>query len=194
MARTGPRSPQAKALVSTNAVRHGLRSPRVVIPGLESQTDWDTFLARVITALAPVGAVEHAYAERVASLHWRLRRVYRAERDAAIAAGRQRDSDSEDGLEYSVFRMVASIRSQLSQNEDDVPELKPPHDLTRAQNPPAVLPFPVVLEALSRYEYRLSRQLDRALHELQALQDRRRGKDAPIARVDVDIQGLPDVG
>jgi len=65
MARTGPRSPQAKALVSTNAVRHGLRSPRVVIPGLEFQTDWDTFLADAIAALAPVGAVEYAYAETV---------------------------------------------------------------------------------------------------------------------------------
>jgi hypothetical protein len=185
MARTGPRSPQAKAIVSANAVRHGLRSPRVVIPGLESQTDWETFLARVIRALKPVGAVEHAYAERVASLHWRLRRVYRAERDAAIALGKRRDFD-DDPESNPLGRLIIGIEDEFGVPEAERTKLSV---APRPPEPPALFPAAAVFEALSRYEARLSRQLDRALHELQALQDRRMGKHTPLARVDVDVQG-----
>src|SRR3990172_4210180 len=74
MARTGPRSPEAKARVSKNAIRHGLRSTAVVIPGHELQNDWEQFLNDALTALDPVGAVEYALAERAATLLWRLRR------------------------------------------------------------------------------------------------------------------------
>jgi hypothetical protein len=49
---------------------------------------------------------------------------------------------------------------------------------------------PLMLQNLSTYEYRLSRQLLHAMHELQALQDRRQGNAAPLARI--DVQGLPD--
>jgi hypothetical protein len=41
------------------------------------------------------------------------------------------------------------------------------------------------LQAISRYEAHLSRQMYQALHELEALQTRRDGKAAPLARLDV---------
>ncbi len=41
------------------------------------------------------------------------------------------------------------------------------------------------LEKISRYEAHLSRQMYQALHELEALQARRAGKRAPLARQDV---------
>jgi hypothetical protein len=43
-----------------------------------------------------------------------------------------------------------------------------------------------VLEKVSRYEAHLSRGLDKAMHELEALQVRRWGGAAPLARLDVD--------
>jgi hypothetical protein len=45
------------------------------------------------------------------------------------------------------------------------------------------------LEKITRYEAHLSRQMIKALHELEALQRHRTGGDAPLARLDVD--GLP---
>ena len=43
------------------------------------------------------------------------------------------------------------------------------------------------LQTVSRYEAHLSRQMYQALHELEALQTRRGGKAAPLARLDVQI-------
>ncbi len=52
-----------------------------------------------------------------------------------------------------------------------------------------LLPDTRTLEKVSRYEAHLSRLLFKALHELEALQVRRTGGAAPLARLDVD--GLP---
>jgi hypothetical protein len=46
------------------------------------------------------------------------------------------------------------------------------------------------LEKIARYEAHLSRLFHKALHELEALQTRRLGGSAPLARLDVD--GLPE--
>jgi hypothetical protein len=53
-----------------------------------------------------------------------------------------------------------------------------------------LLPDDNTLEKVSRYEAHLARQLFKALHELEALQVRRSGGAAPLARLDVD--GLPE--
>ncbi len=46
------------------------------------------------------------------------------------------------------------------------------------------------VEKLVRYEAHLGRQLFQTLHELEAMQARRRGERSPLARL--DVQGLPD--
>ncbi len=48
-----------------------------------------------------------------------------------------------------------------------------------------ILPERADLEKIARYEAHLSRQMYQALHELEALQARRSGKGAPLARLDV---------
>ena len=49
-----------------------------------------------------------------------------------------------------------------------------------------LLPDENILEKIARYEAHLSRGLYKALHELVALQSRRTGGVAPLARLDVD--------
>jgi hypothetical protein len=49
-----------------------------------------------------------------------------------------------------------------------------------------ILPRVEVLEKVARYEAHLSRQLYKAMHELEALQSRRQGGSPPLARLDVD--------
>ena len=53
-----------------------------------------------------------------------------------------------------------------------------------------MLPDEVTLQKVARYEAHLSRLLYKSMHELEALQTRRRGGSAPLARLDVD--GLPE--
>ena len=49
-----------------------------------------------------------------------------------------------------------------------------------------LLPDEKILEKVARYEAHLSRGLYKAMHELEALQVRRTGGAAPLARLDVD--------
>jgi hypothetical protein len=49
-----------------------------------------------------------------------------------------------------------------------------------------LLPDEETLEKVARYEAHLSRLFHKALHELEALQARRQGGAAPLARLDVD--------
>jgi hypothetical protein len=187
MTQTGPRSPEAKARVSTNAVRHGLRSTKVVIPGLEVQADWDQFFKDSVDALQPVGAIEYALVERITTLFWRLRRAARAERDAAILAGKLAGIANDPELDTAA-RIAAVLASYGFPSAE--PDGPPAPRALQPPRAPAVLPVPLELQNLSRYEYRLSRQLLHAMHELQALQDRRQGNPAPLARL--DVHGLPD--
>ena len=58
-------------------------------------------------------------------------------------------------------------------------------DMTRMSRE-RLLPDEKTLEKVSRYDAHLSRGLYKALHELEALQTRRSGGVAPLARLDVD--------
>ena len=51
-----------------------------------------------------------------------------------------------------------------------------------------LLPDKMTLQKIARYEAHLSRQLYQAKHELEALQTKRSGGAAPLARL--DVQGL----
>src|SRR5262252_8425467 len=81
--RRGPKTVAGKARVALNALAHGLASARLIVPG-ECPKDWADHRRRMLEALAPVGPVEGALAERVASGVWRLQRVTAYE-EAAIA-------------------------------------------------------------------------------------------------------------
>src|SRR5712691_8312453 len=71
--RRGPKTVAGKARIALNALTHGIASTRLVVPG-ESRETWAAHCQRVLDALAPVGPVEAAVAERVASALWRLHR------------------------------------------------------------------------------------------------------------------------
>ena len=85
---TGPKTPEGKAQSSKNALRHGLASALAVVEGLEQAEEWQTHRAGMLASLAPAGALEATFAERVALCLWRLRRVARYE-TAMIAVGQE---------------------------------------------------------------------------------------------------------
>lgn len=188
----GPNTPRGKAVVALNSVRHGLRTAAIVIPHLEREADWAVFREDVLGSLAPDGPIEYALAARVAESLWRLQRVARAERDAVVNDQAQLDAR-------------ARHREKVHQFEARRREGRPPPDpgsLPTSFYAAALIPFdgpppltPAVpaeefMQPLIRYEAHLNRQLYSALHELQALQDRRDGRPAPLARV--EVHGLPE--
>jgi hypothetical protein len=73
---TGPKTDQGKAVVSQNAVKHGLLAEQVVIKG-EDPGEFEFYREAMMKELCPVGEVESMLAERAVGLAWRLRRAER---------------------------------------------------------------------------------------------------------------------
>jgi len=133
MAKRGPNTPAGKAIVSLNAVSHGALSNAVIVPGIESLEEWESFRDELLRDLAPVGAVDHRFAGQVAMFSWRLRRIPRheaqmisvyledAERDYAVSAAYRDKPASVDQAEQSLetTRAAAQLIRKVGELPDD---------------------------------------------------------------------------
>src|ERR1700733_340201 len=79
---TGPTTDAGKQRSSLNALKHGLRSERPVLPG-EDPAEWDAFKEGIVEHFAPAGIFERELAERVALQMWRRRGGARFEAQVA---------------------------------------------------------------------------------------------------------------
>ena len=79
---TGPKTPEGKAVVRYNALKHGLCAEVAVIrsgEGAEDPDEFRTLLEGLVEDFQPVGVSEHLLVERIAICHWRLGRAVRYE-------------------------------------------------------------------------------------------------------------------
>jgi hypothetical protein len=163
---TGPKTPEGKAVARLNAVRHGLLSQEVLLPG-EDEATLRELGERMRAELQPVGELESLLVEQIIAAVWRLHRLRRVE--AGIFA-----------REFS----GGSVRAAGSSATDTAAlGLSFIRDANGAN----------AFSKLSRYEAAIERSLYKALHELQRLQAARHTQDSvtPPVAVDVDISGVP---
>jgi hypothetical protein len=146
---TGPITVAGRAQSRKNALKHGLTATEVTVDEDEAR-QFEAFREDIVQDRAPVGALEEALTERVATCLWRLRRVPRLEVADTI-------HHEESGLGVRILQGPAYqfIANGLCQH-------------------------------LTRYEIALERSLQRALHDLDRLQARRRGEAVP-APIAVDV-------
>src|SRR5260221_2977410 len=76
---TGPSTPQAKAAVRMNALRHGLRA-RTVVLHAENSEEFHQLCNDLETEWQPQSRTEHFYVEQMAISQWKLTRVEVAEK------------------------------------------------------------------------------------------------------------------
>jgi hypothetical protein len=93
---TGLRTPEGKAVVALNALKHGLLSREALVKG-ESEAELVAFGKRMRAQLAPVGELELLLADRVVSTAWRLRRAVALE---AVLLGEKGTDGSPNPLTY----------------------------------------------------------------------------------------------
>jgi hypothetical protein len=96
-------------------------------------------------------------------------------------------SDSESDPDALYAAAISTAQKQLFKARSRSERLAADIDHMRRRR---LLPIGPQLDQIMRYEAHLSRQLRHDLHELEALQARRQGGVAPLARV--DVQGLPE--
>src|SRR5215207_4777699 len=75
---TGPRTPEGKAAVRLNALKHGLLSQAVLLPG-EDEAALTELGQNLKAELQPVGELESLLVDRIIASYWRLRRLGRVE-------------------------------------------------------------------------------------------------------------------
>jgi hypothetical protein len=90
---------------------------------------------------------------------------------------------TEEGSEELLEAATKSVRSKGERAKLEAEKVE--RDL-RNMARECLLPDEKTLEKVACYEAHLSRLFHKALHELEALQVRRRGGAAPLARLDVD--------
>ncbi len=169
---TGPRTRNGKAVASRNAITHGIMSPHPgIIEGLETEEDFGRHVDGIVANLAPEGSLEEELARRIASLLWRLRRVIRYE--SAV-------------INHRVHTTKQDLRiadSYLAPKRRAVPDPDPQR--VAAHQEARVIPAGDDIDKIMRYETHLHRHYVQTLHELEALQARRRGEETHLARLDI---------
>ena len=153
---TGPKTDSGRNTSSMNALRHGLTAQNVTFSD-EEAVHFEEFRKGIIADLSPQGALEKQLAERAVICWWRLNRVYSMEVE------------------------ITKEREKSASN----PFVSGPSFLGEKPGPGFIYESLIVgaLQHLVRYESALERSLQRALHDLQRIQARRRGEAvmAPIA-------------
>jgi hypothetical protein len=201
----GPRSPKGKASVALAHLVRGLTSNQIVLP-TEDAAEWERFHADVLARFEPEGIVEQALASRIAEVLWRLRRIGRAEQQAVDNMQVYRSALREDTEHVKEFvRRRRELNGEPADPEPDIDERMRQRGSLQAEfgiytqttvaghyqsrhleTLPVILPDDAKLQTIMRYEAHLNRVLKHTLHELEALQDRRNGAAAPLARVDLN--------
>src|SRR5260370_92529 len=75
---TGPKTPEGRAAVRLNGVKHGLTAETIVLKG-ESESDFTSLLDSLEAEHDPATPTEEALVVQLAMTTWRLRRLYHAE-------------------------------------------------------------------------------------------------------------------
>jgi hypothetical protein len=140
---TGPRTPEGRAAVRLNGVKHGLTAETIVLKG-ESQADFTNLLDSYEAEHAPATPTEETLVTQLALAAWRLRRLYLQE--AGFYAFQTKDTaDAAEFLKLNDAEQMGCICYKSEKT----------------------------LAMFNRQEARLERTFYRALHELQRLRKER---------------------
>ena len=157
---TGPKTPQGKAVVSQNALKHGL-SPRHDVIITESQADFDRHRDSLLDELDPQGPMESILTDRIVSLSWRLKRT-------DLIQNQTFDAMNEKNTTNPLAKLAKSFGLKgLALPQAQISDLNP--DLTLGRIALKDFANARVLDRLLMYERRIEHSLYKTTLELQRL-------------------------
>jgi len=158
---TGPRSPEGKAVVKNNAVKHGLYTADIILrsPHLsEDPRQYQNLLDSLIEELNPQGVIQQHLVIKIANIMWRYRRVVNAE---TSRINRQLETAAYDINRGDHLRFVTD-----PDDSDDTFVQRHQDNYVGVRS----LPDASYRDSFMAYEMRLDRQLTRAFRLLYQLQ------------------------
>ena len=216
---SGPKTPEGKAAVRSNAMEHSLLSKDVLLPG-EDEAALRELGERLRDELQPVGEGENLLVDRIIAAAWTLGRLGRVEAgifafelygELAARARREAGKYSRTETEVTVggYELGGDVETAVKTTITD--EQKYQEAMKRAREMESVRDAELAtfgqtfirdankanaFSKLSRYETTMERSLYKALHELWRLQAARGagGNVSPPVAVDVDVSGVPSEG
>jgi hypothetical protein len=157
---TGPRTPEGKAIVSQNALKHGLRARRHALISSDSHQEFDLYRDCILEGLAPANPVEAMLAERIVGLSWRLKRAARFQNQAI-------DAMVVDYISCHMRSLDPPLPRCDDPSQADPATLAP--DLTLGHIANKDFAHAGILDRLLAYERRIEQCLYRAMFEFQKL-------------------------
>jgi hypothetical protein len=158
---TGPKTAEGKAVVSQNAVKHGLFAAEAVITG-ENPADYEAYHDQFLAELAPVGMVESMFAARIVSLAWRLQRAERMQNQSIedMIERTVTNPKARDKWEYHCYEQ-GFRRGDPRIASDHLPLGRiATHDWSNFK----------VLDRMLLYERRIENSLNKTIHKLKTQQ------------------------
>ena len=178
---TGPKTPGGKAAVRLNALKHGLLSREVLLPG-EDEEALRELGERLRAELQPVGELEDLLVDRIVAAYWRIRRLVRVEAGIfawelyeQFAERAKHEAQTYVRTETSWDDLIDIGTTTITDKRKHREALERAEEMRVKQNAEAAtLGRTFARDAdkanafskLSRYETTIERQLYRALHEL----------------------------
>ena len=171
---TGPQTPEGKAAVSQNALKHGLSARRDVII-TESQAEFDIHSKALLAELAPQGPMESILADRIVSLSWRLKRAEQIQNQTIDAI------DEKNRFDLMGPNSKINFLKKIGRPQPDASNADPALTLGRI----ALKDFANnrVLDRLLMYERRIEHSLYKTTQQLQKLKLLKNARPAPNAEL-----------
>jgi hypothetical protein len=148
---TGPKTPEGKAAVRLNALKHGLTTENTVIFTGDEEA-FNNLRDSLLDHLQPADPLETALAHQIVMAQWRLTRCRKLETGLFELSFVDHEQDFDE--KYTGLNLNEQMAYLYRKSTD-------------------------TLATLSRYEARIERSFFRALHELQRLQAARQPSDPP---------------
>jgi len=177
---TGPKTPEGKAIVRSNALKHGLRSESALLLPGEDGSALGQLREHICMDLKPVGELENLLVDQVVACIWKLRRLNLIE-DGVLAweyygiQAERREREAKSYEKSSLFLpMMGEIEITDERKREEALQLaREAREIQESEIPTVGLAFVKSQDTFSRlirYQTMLDRSLYRAIHELKQLQ------------------------
>src|SRR5258708_10531467 len=129
---TGPKTPEGKAAVSMNSLRHGLRARNVMLPG-DDREEFQRLCDDLESEWQPLTRTEQFYVEQMAVAQWKLKRMETAE--VSLLAPKALGAKNQLPLLDRLWQAQCRLERSFARAQHELERIQISRSSTQAQPP-----------------------------------------------------------